>query len=103
MCAHTARGCIPVHSRTFIQINMFSGVLPTRPNPKPVAERGANTFPGDAAEKKRKRARARTAWGGAYSQNHLRLVCASEVTLSRASRCSGRGSHSDAIVCTARW
>ena len=56
MCAHAACGCIPVHSRTFIQINMFSGVLPTHPNPKPVAERGANVFPGDAAEKKRKRA-----------------------------------------------
>ena len=49
---HT-RTCIPMHSHTFIQINIFSGVLPTCPNPKPLVERGANTFLGDAAEKSR--------------------------------------------------
>ena len=45
MCA---RECIPTR---YFKIIHISGVVPAFPDPRPVAERGANACLGDAAEK----------------------------------------------------
>ena len=55
-----ARECIP--ARYFKLINI-SGYFPAFQNPKPVAERGANAVPGDAAER-RENAGPRAPLGG---------------------------------------
>jgi hypothetical protein len=62
---------------------------------------------GKVVGKMRKRRPERTALGGMGNWDHHRQVCASKITLGRASRCSGRGytwvgSHSNAIVYTGR-
>ena len=81
-----ARACIPVHSHTFIQINIFSGVLPARPNPKPEAERGANVFLVMRRKKAEVRTRAHRLGGIMWPESPR-----TDLTLSRAGQRSGKG------------
>ena len=91
------------HSRALFQYKYISGNVSTHPNPRPVMERGANACPGNAAENTRKREPEHTAWGGMCSRDCRGWVRVSEITLSGAGHCSGRGRalgemHTDAIA-----
>jgi hypothetical protein len=105
-CSKSSGGAPGIHTRTQLlsrasfQYIHNSGNDPARPNPKPVAKRGTNAFPGDAAGKTQTQAHR---LGGTSGRKRRGLVRASEMTLSGASQCSGSGCargelHSDAIA-----
>jgi hypothetical protein len=84
--------CARVHSRALFQPGKRIFVnTPTYQNPKPGAGGGGNADPDEAAGKTHKRGPERTAWGGMCNWDRRGRVRASEITLSGAGRCIGRG------------
>jgi len=116
--AHVAKACAPkknlkssgglgintharLHSRAFFQGNIYPGGFPRPSGPWTCSGKGRKRVPGRCGGNKRKREPEHTALGGMRTRDHHGRVGVSEMTLSGAAHCSGRGrarggTHSDA-------